>query len=166
MMPKSFPLPHAARAAGRRYALSASTAAPPSSSSAPTAPPDALPDPGVLASRWAALACAVLLAVLCAAWELWLAPTGRGSLAVKALPLLFALPGLWRMRLYTYRWLSLAVWLYLAEGLVRATSEAGPSATLAWLEALLAVALFVACAAHVRLRLAAGRRRAAREGAA
>lgn len=120
-----------------------------------------LPDAGVLASRWAALTCAALLALLCGAWELWLAPTGRGTLAIKALPLLIALPGLWRMRLYTYRWLSLAVWLYMAEGLVRATSEAGVSAALAWLEAALAVALFAACAAHVRLRLAAGRRRAA-----
>lgn len=95
--------------------------------------------------------------VLCLSWELWLSPTGRGTLAVKALPLALALPGLWRLQLYTYRWLSLAVWLYVAEGLVRGTSEQGVSQALAWIEVTLAVALFTACASHVRARLAAGR---------
>ena len=60
------------------------------------------------------------------------------------------------LRLYTYRWLSLAVWLYVLEGLVRATSERGPGALCAWAEAVLGVALFTACAMHVRARLKAG----------
>ena len=34
------------------------------------------------------------LLVLGLAWELWLAPTGRGTLAIKVLPLLLPLPGL------------------------------------------------------------------------
>ena len=87
------------------------------------------------------------------AWELWLAPTGRGTWALKVLPLLPALPGLWRWRLYTYRWLALLVWLYVAEGLVRAGSEHGIGAALATAEAALGIALFVACAVHVRWRL-------------
>jgi len=98
------------------------------------------------------------LFLLCLAWELWLAPTGRGTLALKALPLLLPLLGLWRYRLYTFRWLSLMIWLYFAEGAVRATSEHGLSQALAVLEALLSVAIFVACAMQVRQRLAAAKR--------
>jgi len=56
------------------------------------------------------------------------------------------------MRLYTYRWMSLLVWLYVAEGAVRATSERGIGAWLAGCEVLLATTIFIACAAHVRAR--------------
>ena len=91
------------------------------------------------------------------AWELWLAPTGRGTLALKVLPLLLPLPGLLRNRMYTYRWLSLMVWLYVVEGLVRATSDRGRGAALATVEVLLCLVLFAACAAHVRWRLRSAR---------
>ena len=87
--------------------------------------------------RWRSPATLALI-VLGLAWELWLAPTGRGTLAIKVLPLLLPLPGLLRLRLYTYRWLSLGVWLYVAEGAVRAGSEHGISASLALLEVALA----------------------------
>jgi uncharacterized membrane protein len=53
----------------------------------------------------------------------------------------------------TYRWLSLLVWLYFAEGMVRATSERGLSAALATVEVVLSLLLFAACALHVRWRL-------------
>ena len=110
--------------------------------------------PAAIAStRALAVAGTLALIGLCLAWELWLAPTGRGTLAVKALPLILPLAGLIRMRLYTYRWTSLLVWLYVAEGLVRANSERGTGALLATLEVVLAVAIFAACAAHVRARL-------------
>lgn len=110
--------------------------------------------PAVIAwTRALAVAGTLALIGLCLAWELWLAPTGRGTLAVKALPLILPLAGLIRMRLYTYRWTSLLVWLYVAEGLVRANSERGTGALLATLEVVLAVAIFAACAAHVRARL-------------
>ena len=99
------------------------------------------------------MAATLALFLLCLLWELWLAPTGRGTLAIKALPLLLPLAGLARMRLYTYRWTSLLVWLYVAEGAVRASSERGPGAWLAGIEVALAIAIFVACAAHVRARL-------------
>ena len=104
-------------------------------------------------SRAAALAATLALVVLGLAWELWLAPTGRGTLALKVVPLLFALPGLWAMRLYTFRWLSLLVWLYFTEGTVRAASDRGLGAPLAALEVALALVVFAACAWHVRARL-------------
>jgi uncharacterized membrane protein len=101
------------------------------------------------------------LIVLGLAWELWLAPTGSGTLALKVLPLLLALAGLLRHRMYTYRWLSLLVWLYFAEGVMRATSERGPSMVLATIEVMLCLVLFAACALHVRWRLREAARRAA-----
>ena len=100
-----------------------------------------------------AVGSAVAIVVLGLAWELWLAPTGRGTLAIKVLPLALALPGLTRDRLYTYRWVSLAVWLYFAEGAVRATSDRGLGAPLAAIEVVLSLMLFVACGMHVRARL-------------
>lgn len=92
----------------------------------------------------------ILLGVL---WELRLAPTGSGMLALKVLPLTLALPGLLRRRLYTYRWMSLLVWLYFIEGVVRASGDRGLSAQLALLELVLTLTLFAACALHVRARL-------------
>jgi len=109
------------------------------------------------ASRNLALGATVALILLCLAWELWLAPTGRGTLAVKALPLLAAPLGLWRYRLYTYRWLALAIWLYVLEGLVRSTSEGGPGQWLALAEVVLSVVIFTACTAQIRQRLAAAK---------
>jgi uncharacterized membrane protein len=108
-------------------------------------------------SRNLALGGLAALFALSLAWELWLAPTGRGTLALKALPLLIPFVGLWRYRLYTFRWLSLMIWLYAAEGAVRATSDVGPSVPLAWLELLLSGLIFIACALHVRQRLQAAR---------
>src|SRR5947209_19899070 len=94
----------------------------------------AAPTAVVRRTRALAVAAAMALIVLGIAWELWLAPTGRGTLALKVLPLLLPLPGLVRLRLYTYRWLSLAVSLYVAEGAVRASPAHGASALLALLE--------------------------------
>lgn len=105
------------------------------------------------ATRAVAVGSLVGLIVLGLAWELWLAPTGSGTLALKVLPLLIPLAGLLRHRLYTYRWVSLFVWLYFTEGVVRAVSDQGLSARLAFIQVLLCVVLFVACAVHVRWRL-------------
>lgn len=116
----------------------------------------AQPSPPVRIARRLALAATLALIALGLAWELWLAPTGRGTLALKVLPLLFALPGLWRHRMVTYRWLSLLVWLYVLEGLVRATTDRGVSATIAGFEVALAVALFCTVTFYIRRRLADG----------
>ncbi len=112
----------------------------------------------VALTRRLAVACLVGLIVLGLAWELWLAPLREGGSwwALKVLPLTLPLAGLLKNRMYTYRWLSLLVWLYFTEGVVRATSgESAMSTTLAAVQTLLCVLLFVACALHVRLRLRA-----------
>jgi len=109
------------------------------------------------ASRLLALACAFGLIVLGVGWELVWARTGQGTLVLKVLPLVIALPGLSRHRMYTYRWLALAVWLYVAEGAVR-VSDPPPVRALAALEIALAVGLFAACVMQVRGRFATARR--------
>ena len=111
--------------------------------------------PGVASTRAVAVGCVLGLIVLGLAWELWLAPVRSGGswLALKVLPLCFPLAGLLRNRMYTYRWVSLLVWLYFAEGVVRAASDRGPGRWLAAIEVVLCLALFAACVLHVRMRL-------------
>jgi len=115
-------------------------------------PSSALPAP-VAWSRAIAVASLLALIVLGLAWELWLAPTGNRTLVLKVLPLAVPLAGLLKNRMYTYRWVSLLVWVYFTEGVVRATSDHGASVALASIEVVLCVALFAACATHVRWRL-------------
>ena len=105
--------------------------------------------------RWLAVGSVLALIVLGLAWELRLAPVRPGGslLAIKVLPLCLPLAGLLRNRMYTYRWVSLMVWLYFVEGVVRAYSDRGLSARLALLEAALCLVLFAACVLHVRMRL-------------
>ena len=109
----------------------------------------------VAATRRLAVASLLGLIVLSLAWELWLAPLRPGGswLALKALPLCLPLAGLLKNRMYTYRWVSLMVWLYFTEGVVRAWSDAPPGNRLALLQIALCLMLFTACALHVRLRL-------------
>ena len=113
------------------------------------------PSPQVAASRILAVGSLLGLILLSLLWELWLAPLRPGGtwLAIKALPLCIPLAGLLKNRMYTYRWVSLMVWLYFTEGVVRAYSDRPPSAWLALAETLLCLVLFTACAMHVRLRL-------------
>jgi uncharacterized membrane protein len=107
-------------------------------------------DAVVRRSRAASLASLLALIVLGVAWEIWLAPTGRGTLAIKVLPLLSCVSGVWARRLFTFRWLALLVWLYFGEGVVRAATERGLSQQLAGLEIVLSLALFVAAAVFIR----------------
>jgi len=119
-------------------------------------PPDTPPVPAHGIVRWcrtAALAALVALIALGLAWELWLAPTGTGTLALKVLPLVLCLAGLWRHRMYTFRWLSLLLWLYFMEGVIRATTERGMSMALAIIEIALCIVLFACCAVYIRWRL-------------
>lgn len=108
------------------------------------------------AARAQALASASLIALilLCLAWELWLAPLRPGGswLVLKTLPLLAPLFGILHGRLYTYRWSTLLIQLYLAEGLLRAVTETGLARTLAIFEALLALSFFTAAALYIRAR--------------
>jgi uncharacterized membrane protein len=121
---------------------------------------DANTAPSAVAStRMLAVGSLLGLIVLGLAWELWLAPLHPGGswLAIKVLPLCVPLAGLLKNRMYTYRWVSLMVWLYFTEGVVRAYSDKAPGNYLAMLEVLLCLTLFLACALHVRLRLKAMR---------
>ena len=136
------------------------TGAPHPSLDLPTAGSDTRHSPHhfVLATRATAVLALLGLIALGLAWELWLAPTGSRWLAFKVLPLLIPLAGLLKHRLYTYRWVSLLVWLYFIEGIVRATglpggATAGLDVALAWTQVLLCTVLFIACASHVRWRL-------------
>ena len=63
--------------------------------------------------RLLCVASLVSLIGLGVAWELWLAPLpqGTGMLALKVLPLCLGVAGLLKHRLYTYRWLTLLIWL-------------------------------------------------------
>ena len=63
--------------------------------------------------------------------------------------------------MYTYRWVSLMVWLYFTEGVVRAWSDRPPSQWLAMIEVALCLVLFTACTAHIRLRLRSARQASA-----
>ncbi len=122
----------------------------------PPAPP-ALPVPAdraVESTRWLATGSLLALIVLCLAWELVLAPLRPGGswLALKALPLCIPLAGILKNRMYTYRWVSLVIWLYFTEGVVRGWSDKPPSQWLAWAEVALCLVLFTACTLHVRLR--------------
>jgi uncharacterized membrane protein len=116
-----------------------------------------VPSAQVRVTRHAALAFTLALIALGLAWELVLAPTGARTLALKVIPLALCVVGLAKYRMTTYRWMSLLVWLYFAEGSMRAASDRGIAVPLAWVEVVLATALFVACALHVRARLASGR---------
>ena len=72
---------------------------------------------------------------------------------LKVLPLCIPLAGILKNKMYTYRWVSLMVWLYFTEGAVRAYSDKAPSNYYARVQVLLCCTLFAACALHVRLRL-------------
>ncbi len=120
---------------------------------------DTISQPGTLVNvtRWLAVASLLGLIVLSLLWELWLAPVRPGGSAVlaalKALPLCIPLAGFLRMRMYTYRWVSLLVWLYFIDGVVRGFGAHGLPLALALTEIALCLVLFAACVLHVRTRL-------------
>jgi uncharacterized membrane protein len=98
------------------------------------------------------VACFVALIVLGIAWETWLAPLRPGAwlLSLKVVPPAFALPGIAAGRVRAYQWWSMLILGYLAEGLVRAASDAGLSARLAWAEIAIAAVAFTAIVLYVR----------------
>lgn len=120
----------------------------------PNTPSTSAP-PSVALTRILAVGSLIGLIVLGLVWELLLAPLRPGGswLALKVLPLCVPLAGLLKNRMYTYRWVSLLVWLYFTEGAVRAYSDKAPGNYLAMVEVFLCLTLFTACALHVRLRL-------------
>lgn len=95
----------------------------------------------------------IALILLCLAWEGWLAPVRPGGslLVVKAVPLLLPLFGILRGKVYTYQWASMLILLYFTEGVVRAWSDQGLSATLGMIEAGLSLAFFLSAVFYARL---------------
>ncbi len=93
----------------------------------------------------------LLLAVLCVAWELWLAPIRDGGswLWLKALPLLLPLRGLMARDNKSFQWALLLVLLYAAEGAVRVFDPA-PASMLAAVELALVLVFFVAAIVFLR----------------
>lgn len=109
-------------------------------------------------ARGLALASLAALIVVCLAWELWLAPLRPGGslLALKALPLALPLGGILAGKRYTYQWSSMFILAYFAEGVTRAWSEGGLSQKMAFLEAILSLAFFVAAVSYARATKARG----------
>ncbi len=93
-----------------------------------------------------ALAATVALILFGLAWELVLDPLRPGGswLALKVLPLAFAIKGLFRGKIYTFKWMSLLVWLYVGEALVRIVGITATERMLAWVSLVISVVLAAA----------------------
>lgn len=103
--------------------------------------------------RIAASAALVALIALCLAWELWLAPLRPGGsyLALKALPLVFPMMGIFRGKRRTYQWSSMFILAWFAEGVMRGWGDQGLSQALALAEVALSVLFFASVVAYARL---------------
>jgi uncharacterized membrane protein len=104
------------------------------------------------ALRATAVGSLLALIALGLVWELWLAPLRPGGswLVLKVLPLLAPLFGLLHGRRRTFQWTSFLALAYVAEGSVRAWTEAGLARALAAAELALAFTLFGACVLAAR----------------
>jgi uncharacterized membrane protein len=93
-----------------------------------------------------AVASLVILIAMCILWETVLAPLRPGGswLVLKVIPLLLPLRGILKRDIYTLQWSSMLILIYLAEGAVRAYTDSGLSATLAYIEIAL-VCIFFLC---------------------
>lgn len=95
----------------------------------------------------------IALIALCVLWELVLAPLRPGGswLVLKVVPLLIPLRGVLKRDIYTMQWSSMLILLYLAEGAVRATSDATTlSAALGGVEMVLSLAFFTCVILYLR----------------
>tara|TARA_B100000902_G_C26843698_1_gene684644 strand:- start:236 stop:574 length:339 start_codon:yes stop_codon:yes gene_type:complete len=95
---------------------------------------------------------AISLIFLGVFWELLLSPLRPGGswLVLKIFPILVALPGLLKKKKYTYQWASMASMLYLAEGIVRSSTEQGLNKNLAMLEIFVTSVFFLSTIFFVR----------------
>ena len=109
--------------------------------------------------HYLAICSLVGLIALCLAWETVLAPLRPGGswMMLKSVPLLIPLFGILRGKRYTYQWASMFVLFYFTEGVVRAWSDRGLSASLALAEAVLSVGFFLAAIFFARLTAPARR---------
>ena len=95
----------------------------PAMNAAPAVEPLATAAGVVRGTRAAVVGLLAALVLLGLAWELWLAPTGSRALALKVLPLVLPLAGVLALRAAQLPVLSLLVWIYVAEGAMRAASD-------------------------------------------
>jgi uncharacterized membrane protein len=104
------------------------------------------------AMRYCVVACFAGMVVLGLLWEIWLAPLRPGGtlLALKVIPLALAIPALMKGSRYAFQWWSMLLMIYLTEGLVRATSDKGLSAQLAWIEVALSTVAFICILLYTR----------------
>jgi uncharacterized membrane protein len=119
-----------------------------------------LPGPSIIPAvpaPWPLLATlvAVALMVFGLAWEVFLDPLRPGGswLALKVLPLALALRGLHAGRIYTYKWMSLVIWIYVGEALVRITGPTPSERLLAWNSLALSTALAIVILAGARAQI-------------
>jgi uncharacterized membrane protein len=93
-----------------------------------------------------ALAATIALILFGLAWELVLDPLRPGGswLALKVLPLAFAIRGLYLGKIYTFKWMSLLVWLYVGEALVRILGLTATERMLAWVSLSISLVLVIA----------------------
>ncbi len=90
------------------------------------------------------------LMVVSAALSLVPASPGYAMALVKIVVLGFLVKRVHDRNVYTMQWSSMFILLFLAEGLVRATSDPPPSAALGTLEACASTVYFVAVLAFLR----------------
>lgn len=106
---------------------------------------------------WPAIATVLSLALIGLGlnWELFLDPIRPGGswLALKVLPLVIALPGLWKAKMPTFRWMSLMVWLYVGEALVRIIGLTEIERQLAWNSLALSLGLTTAILMGARAQI-------------
>jgi uncharacterized membrane protein len=93
----------------------------------------------------------VALFVLCVAWEWFIAPLRPGGswMILKGLPLLLAIPGIWKAKNYTMQWASMLILIYMTEGLVR-LFETGANFWMALLETVLSLIGFIALLMYLK----------------
>lgn len=116
----------------------------------PTVEP-AVPKPWPLLST----VLAVALIVLGIAWEMVLDPIRPGGswLTLKVVPLVLALNGLRQGRIYTFKWMSLLIWIYVGEALVRIVGLTASERLLAWNSLALSLALAITILAGARAQI-------------
>ena len=81
-------------------------------------------------------------------WEMWVAPLHPGGslLALKALPLLIPLRGVFKRDIYTLQWSSMVILLYFTEGVVRAWSDTVALSRYMAIGEIVLVCVYFACA--------------------
>jgi uncharacterized membrane protein len=76
--------------------------------------------------------------------------------ALKALPLVFPLKGIFLGQRYTYQWASMLILAYLAEGATRAWAESAAAQKLAVAEIVLSLIFFALAVSYARATQARG----------